>query len=85
MFEGAFARRPWLVPFLTPESAVESIVYGIQTNADRVCLPKILDLLMARAFFKNKVVKLFSGNGTNAPTIRKHDFSFLGRSSRLHE
>ncbi|CBY07137.1 unnamed protein product [Oikopleura dioica] len=49
MFEGAFARRPWLVPFLTPETAVENIVYGIQTNADRVCLPKILDLLMALA------------------------------------
>jgi len=47
MFEGAFARRPWMVDILTPESAVESIVYGIQTNADRIFLPKILDLLMA--------------------------------------
>jgi hypothetical protein len=59
MFEGAFARRPWMVDILTPESAVESIVYGIQTNADRICLPKILDLLMVCVFLIQKLESLF--------------------------
>ena len=45
MFEGFFAKRPWMVDILTPESVVDSVIHGIQTNADRIFLPKILDIL----------------------------------------
>jgi len=46
MFEGFFAKRPWLVDILTPESVAENVIHGIQTNADRLFLPGSLNISM---------------------------------------
>ena len=50
MFEGFFAKRPWLVDILTPESVAENVIHGIQTNADRLFLPGSLNISMVKSF-----------------------------------
>jgi len=44
MFEGFQATRPWCVDILKPEYVIEQVVHAIETNADFVLLPKILNI-----------------------------------------
>lgn len=44
MFDGFEASRPWLIDILTPEYVTEQVVYSIQTDADMVFLPKVLNV-----------------------------------------
>ena len=59
MFEGFFAKRPWLVDILTPESVAESVIYGIQTNADRLFLPGSLNISMVNKNIERKETLTF--------------------------
>ena len=45
MFAGFESRQAWIVDVLQPEYVVKEIVHGIQTNANMVLLPKILNVV----------------------------------------
>ena len=45
MFAGFESRQAWIVDVLQPEYVVKEIVHAIQTNANMVLLPKILNVV----------------------------------------
>ena len=45
MFAGFESRQAWIVDVLQPEYVVKEIVHAIQTNANMVLLPKILNIV----------------------------------------
>ena len=45
MFAGFESRQAWIVDVLKPEYVVKEIVHAIQTNANMVLLPKILNVV----------------------------------------
>ena len=47
LFDGFKAAKPWIIDILTPEYVSDQIIYSIETNADRVFLPKILSVVYA--------------------------------------